>query len=51
MTIGYDPDIKEDKVHTPRPEYPEELIKHFAPVEIKKANEKETLFSTSRLLR
>ena len=36
MTIGNNPDIKEDKVHTPRPEYPEELTKHFSPVEIHK---------------
>ena len=30
MTIENNPDIKEDKVHIPRPEYPEALIEHFS---------------------
>ncbi len=36
MTIGNNPDIKEDKVHIPRPEYPEALLEHFSTVEIHK---------------
>jgi hypothetical protein len=36
MTIGHDADIKDDIVHTPRPEYPEALTEHFSPAEIHK---------------